>query len=82
MLRSIVKESVKQAPSLGVLAVIVYLFIGALQHSNTFITGLSEACHANQNKAASVIEENTKQLGRVERALDDTNLILARMNGR
>ena len=82
MLKSVVREAVKQVPSLTVLGVIVYLFIGALQHSNTFITGLTEACHQNQTLATECIRDNTRQMGRVEKVLEDTIRVLAKLNGR
>lgn len=82
MVRTALRESAKQVPALTVMTVIVYLFLGALSDNNTFISKLSDSCHATHRVSSEVIKENTKQLGRVERALDDTILMLAKMNGR
>lgn len=81
MLRLVVKESVKQAPALVVLAAVVWMFLGALQQNNQFIAGLADACHVTHRLSSEVIQANTMQMGRVERIIDQSIKVLARCNG-
>ena len=82
MLRLALKEAGKQAPSLVVLAAVVWMFLGAIEQNNSFMGRLAASCHVNQQAATKAILENTKMLGRVERLFDEAIKVLARRNGR
>lgn len=71
MLRIVMKEMVKQAPSLAVLSVIVWMFLGEIRGNREFMRDLADACHITHRVSSEVISDNTKMLGRLERVIDN-----------
>lgn len=74
-------EVVKQAPSLGVLTLLVYWFLQAQDKRDKQLTELGQSCHAFQEQTTHTVSDvldrnsialtaNTHMLGRVESALD------------
>ncbi len=66
-------EIAKQVPALGVLAWIVYKFLGHLHKRDSILKDISNQCHQVQGCATEAVNKNSEILGKVLMALDKLN---------
>lgn len=69
------RETAKQAPTLAVMAWLVFAFLRHLGKRDDVLKGIGDRWHEVQRDSTKAIQENTRMLGKVDEALN-------RLNGR
>jgi len=75
MLEDFFTQLAAQAPSLGILVVVVIIFLRHLNKRDEMLNGISEKCHEVQRDAINTIKENSRVLGEI-------SVVLRKLNGR
>ena len=77
----LVTELFKQAPTLGVLVFIIWIFLKHIKEYQSTIKDITDKCEICHRDAVKVVHENTLMMGETKECLKGVNYTLKRMNG-